>query len=53
MKFHVLSYASVARVIVDIRDPDISGDAESVIFELMEFDYHSRTLLVFLYSYTV
>lgn len=53
MKFHVLSFASEVKDIVDITDTEISGDAENVIWKLMDFDYDSRTPLViplFIYS---
>lgn len=43
LKFHVLSFATEAIDIVDIRDSQISGITENVIWYLMEFDYHSRT----------
>lgn len=46
LKFHVLSFASEAIDIVDIRDSDASGDIDNVIWKLMEFDYSSRTPLV-------
>ncbi|XP_070685685.1 complement C2 [Pempheris klunzingeri] len=42
LKFHVLSFASEAKDIVDIRNSDISGSTEDVIWNLMEFDYHSH-----------
>ncbi|XP_023256313.1 complement factor B-like [Seriola lalandi dorsalis] len=42
IKFHVLSFASEAIDIVDIRDTDISSSTEDVIHYLMEFDYHSH-----------
>eukprot|EP00064_Thunnus_orientalis_P000310 superscaffoldBa00000015_g310 len=42
MKFHVLSFASEAKAIVDIRHSEISGDAENVIWNLENFDYHSH-----------
>lgn len=43
LKFHVLSFASKAKVIVDIKQTDISSSTEDVIWNLMEFDYLSRT----------
>lgn len=46
MKFHVLSFATEVVDIVDILDSEISGDTESVIWHLMDFDYNSRALLV-------
>lgn len=46
INFHVLSFASQAVDIVDILDSQISGDTESVIGYLMDFDYNSKTLLV-------
>ncbi|CAK6974955.1 complement C2 [Scomber scombrus] len=42
IKFHVLSFASEAIDIVDILDSQISGDTESVIGHLLDFDYHSH-----------
>ncbi|XP_039987709.1 complement C2 [Xiphias gladius] len=42
LKFHVLSFASEAKDIVDIRDTDISSSTEDVIWNLMDFDYHSH-----------
>uniref|UniRef100_A0A3Q3X9T3 C3/C5 convertase n=1 Tax=Mola mola TaxID=94237 RepID=A0A3Q3X9T3_MOLML len=42
LKFHVLSFATEAIDIVDIRDSQISGITENVIWYLMEFDYHSH-----------
>ncbi|XP_034557857.1 complement C2 [Notolabrus celidotus] len=42
MKFHVLSFASEARDIVNITDSDTSSDVENVIWNLMEFNYHSH-----------
>ncbi|XP_041796943.1 complement C2 [Chelmon rostratus] len=42
LKFHVLSFASEAKDIVDIRESDISGSIEDVIWNLREFDYHSH-----------
>ncbi|KAM6933134.1 complement C2 [Xenentodon cancila] len=42
LNFHVLSFASEAKVIVDITDTDISGSADEVEYSLMEFDYHSH-----------
>lgn len=51
LKFHVLSFASEAKDIVDIRDSEISGSAENVIWNLMEFDYHSRMLLIHSHSF--
>ncbi|XP_040901827.1 complement C2 [Toxotes jaculatrix] len=42
MKFHVLSFASEAKDIVDIRDADISSRIEDVIWNLVDFDYHSH-----------
>ncbi|XP_070827162.1 complement C2 [Chaetodon trifascialis] len=42
LKFHVLSFASEAKDIVDIRESDISGSTDDVIWRLMEFDYHSH-----------
>ncbi|XP_045928726.1 complement C2 [Micropterus dolomieu] len=42
LKFHVLSFASEAIDIVDIRDSDASGDIDNVIWKLMEFDYSSH-----------
>lgn len=47
MNFHVLSFASEAIDIVNITDTDISGNTDDVIWQLIEFDYHSRTLLDF------
>ena len=47
MKFHLLSFATEAIDIVDIRESQISGMTENVIAYLMEFDYHSRTPLAF------
>lgn len=51
LKFHVLSFASEAKDIVDIRDSEISGSAENVIWNLMEFDYHSRMFLIHSHSF--
>ncbi|XP_044057275.1 complement C2 [Siniperca chuatsi] len=42
LKFHVVSFASEAKDIVDIKDSDTSGSIEDVIWNLMEFDYHSH-----------
>ncbi|XP_053176897.1 complement C2 [Scomber japonicus] len=42
INFHVLSFASQAVDIVDILDSQISGDTESVIGYLMDFDYNSH-----------
>uniref|UniRef100_A0A8D3DDZ7 C3/C5 convertase n=1 Tax=Scophthalmus maximus TaxID=52904 RepID=A0A8D3DDZ7_SCOMX len=42
LKFHVLSFASKAKVIVDIKQTDISSSTEDVIWNLMEFDYLSH-----------
>ncbi|XP_031716667.1 complement C2 [Anarrhichthys ocellatus] len=42
LKFHVLSFASEARDIVDIRDLDRSGSIDDIIWNLEEFDYHSH-----------
>ncbi|KAM7413560.1 hypothetical protein PAMA_020775 [Pampus argenteus] len=42
MRFHVLSFASKVKDIVDITDSEISGHAETVIWHLMDFDYHSH-----------
>ncbi|XP_023134907.1 complement C2 isoform X2 [Amphiprion ocellaris] len=42
MNFHVLSFASEARDIVNISDTEISSSAEDVIWYLTEFDYNSH-----------
>uniref|UniRef100_A0A8C9ZPJ9 C3/C5 convertase n=1 Tax=Sander lucioperca TaxID=283035 RepID=A0A8C9ZPJ9_SANLU len=42
LKFHVVSFATEAKDIVDIRDSDISGSIEDVIWNLEEFDYNSH-----------
>ncbi|CAJ1066154.1 complement C2 [Xyrichtys novacula] len=42
MKFHILSFASEAIDIVNITDSHMSGDIDDVIWNLMEFDYHSH-----------
>lgn len=46
LKFHVVSFASEAKDIVDITETEISGSADDVIWNLMKFDYHSRIMLV-------
>lgn len=46
MKFHVLSFASEAKAIVNITDLEMSGNTDEVIWKLMNFDYHSTTLLL-------
>lgn len=47
MKFHVVSFASEAKAIVNITDLDISGNTDDVIWSLMNFDYQSTTLILF------
>ncbi|XP_042342151.1 complement C2 [Plectropomus leopardus] len=42
LKFHVLSFASTVIDIVDIRDADISGSIDDVLWNLEQFDYHSH-----------
>ncbi|XP_029372782.1 complement factor B [Echeneis naucrates] len=42
MKFHILSFASEAKDIVNITDTDISTNTEEVIWHLMDFDYNSH-----------
>ncbi|XP_041664580.1 complement C2 [Cheilinus undulatus] len=42
IKFHVLSFASEAKDIVNITDSDISGDIDNVIWNLMNFEYKSH-----------
>ncbi|KAM9359019.1 complement C2 [Symphorus nematophorus] len=42
MKFHVLSFASESKDIVDIRESEISSSTEDVIWCLTEFDYNSH-----------
>uniref|UniRef100_H3DA21 C3/C5 convertase n=1 Tax=Tetraodon nigroviridis TaxID=99883 RepID=H3DA21_TETNG len=42
LKFHVLSFASGVKIIVDIRHAEISGSADDVIWNLMNFDYNSH-----------
>ncbi|XP_068173158.1 complement C2 [Antennarius striatus] len=42
MNFHVLSFASEVKDIVDIKDSAISGSVDDVIWRLMEFDYNSH-----------
>ncbi|XP_072249057.1 complement C2 [Leuresthes tenuis] len=42
LNFHVVSFATEVKVIVEIRDTHISGDADEVIETLLEFDYHSH-----------
>lgn len=49
----MLSFASKAKDIVDITETDTSGNIEDVIYNLMNFDYNSRTLFVSPYSLTV
>lgn len=43
LKFHVLSFASEAKDIVDITQSEISGSTDDVIWNLRKFDYHSRS----------
>lgn len=45
LKFHVLSFASEVKDIVNITETDISSNVDYVIWHLMEFNYKSRTLL--------
>ncbi|XP_008296696.1 complement C2 [Stegastes partitus] len=42
MNFHVVSFASETKNIVNISDTDTSSSAEDVIWYLMQFDYHSH-----------
>lgn len=42
LKFHVLSFASETRDIVDIMEPE-SGNADHVVWSLEQFDHLSRT----------
>uniref|UniRef100_A0A4W6DQS2 C3/C5 convertase n=1 Tax=Lates calcarifer TaxID=8187 RepID=A0A4W6DQS2_LATCA len=42
LKFHVLSFATEARDIVDIRDIDISSSVDDIVWRLMDFNYHSH-----------
>ncbi|XP_071351960.1 complement C2 [Trachinotus anak] len=42
MKFHVLSFASEIKDIVNITETDISSRTEDVIWSLLDFDYHSH-----------
>ncbi|XP_035010092.1 complement C2 [Hippoglossus stenolepis] len=42
LKFHVLSFASEAKDIVDITETDISTSIEDVIWNLQEFKYDSH-----------
>ncbi|XP_033486304.1 complement C2 [Epinephelus lanceolatus] len=42
LKFHVSSFASEAQDIVDIRQSDISGSIDDILYKLEEFDYHSH-----------
>ncbi|XP_026224893.1 complement C2 [Anabas testudineus] len=42
LKFHVLSFASEVKDIVDIREKDISTSTDDVIWNLMEFNYNSH-----------
>uniref|UniRef100_A0A3Q2QT83 C3/C5 convertase n=1 Tax=Fundulus heteroclitus TaxID=8078 RepID=A0A3Q2QT83_FUNHE len=52
LNYHVLSFASEAKVIVDIKDTETSGDPDEVIWALREFDYssHGRKTGTNLYS---
>uniref|UniRef100_A0A3B3X2T5 C3/C5 convertase n=1 Tax=Poecilia mexicana TaxID=48701 RepID=A0A3B3X2T5_9TELE len=42
LNFHVLSFASETKVIVNIHETDISGDSDEVIWALMDFNYNSH-----------
>ncbi|KAG7479699.1 complement C2-like [Solea senegalensis] len=42
LKFHVLSFATEVKDIVDITQTYMSSSIEDVIWNLMEFDYHSH-----------
>lgn len=42
LNFHVLSFASETKVIVDITDTDVSGNADEVIWALEDFIYSSK-----------
>ncbi|CAN9511092.1 unnamed protein product [Ophioblennius macclurei] len=42
MNFHVLSFASKIKDIVNITDVETSGNVEEVLWHLKEFDYHSH-----------
>uniref|UniRef100_A0A674NV04 C3/C5 convertase n=1 Tax=Takifugu rubripes TaxID=31033 RepID=A0A674NV04_TAKRU len=42
LKFHVLSFASEAKDIVDITESEISGSTDDVIWNLRNFNYHSH-----------
>ncbi|XP_034023779.1 complement C2 [Thalassophryne amazonica] len=42
MKFHVLSFATEAKDIVDITDTFTSSDSDSVMYNLKNFDYRSH-----------
>ncbi|KAM9318633.1 LOW QUALITY PROTEIN: complement factor B [Pholidichthys leucotaenia] len=52
MNFHVLSFASTAINIVDINDMYVSGDADLVLWYLMDFNYsaHGRKTGTNLYA---
>lgn len=42
MNFHVVSFASKARDIVNITETETSGNVEDVLWHLMDFNYHSH-----------
>ncbi|XP_004076012.1 complement C2 [Oryzias latipes] len=42
LNFHIVSFASEAQVIVDIKETYTSSNADEVISSLTEFDYHSH-----------
>ncbi|RVE64366.1 hypothetical protein OJAV_G00125260 [Oryzias javanicus] len=42
LNFHIVSFASEAKVIVDIKDTDISSSADEVISYLKDFNYNSH-----------
>uniref|UniRef100_A0A3Q2FYQ9 C3/C5 convertase n=1 Tax=Cyprinodon variegatus TaxID=28743 RepID=A0A3Q2FYQ9_CYPVA len=42
LNFHVLSFATETKAIVNITETETSGDIEEVIFEITNFDYHSH-----------
>uniref|UniRef100_A0A3Q3BHL8 C3/C5 convertase n=1 Tax=Kryptolebias marmoratus TaxID=37003 RepID=A0A3Q3BHL8_KRYMA len=42
LNFHVLSFASETKVIVNIIDTETSGNTDEVIWALMDFDYNSH-----------
>ncbi|KAF3847885.1 hypothetical protein F7725_020913 [Dissostichus mawsoni] len=45
LRFHVLSFATMVKVIVDITNSDISGNIDDVIWNLEGFNYTNRNNL--------